>query len=281
VIEVISRHFCHGGDLGYFKHRSSATDCEMRFAVYTPPQVSNGPVPVVYYLAGLTCNEETFVIKAGALQHAARLGLMLVAPDTSPRVELPGDRESWDFGIAAGFYLDATQSPWSRHYRMYSYVVNELPSVISASFRADRSRSGIMGHSMGGHGALTIALKNPSKYRSVSAFSPISAPTQVPWGHKAFTGYLGADRTSWAEYDACELLKSGRRFPDTILVDQGTSDKFLKEQLRPELLVEACGAATQLLDLRTRPGYDHGYFFIQTFIAEHMEWHAARLSKQP
>jgi S-formylglutathione hydrolase len=279
VIEVISRHFCHGGDLGYFKHRAATTDCDMRFAVFTPPQVSNGPVPVVYYLAGLTCNEETFVIKAGALQHAARLGLMLVAPDTSPRVELPGDRESWDFGIAAGFYLDATQAPWSRHYRMYSYVVNELPSVISASFRADRSRSGIMGHSMGGHGALTIALKNPSKYRSVSAFAPISAPTQVPWGQKAFTGYLGADRTTWAEYDACELIKAGRRFPDTILVDQGTSDKFLKEQLRPELLVEACGAATQLLDLRTRPGYDHGYFFIQTFIAEHMEWHAARLSK--
>ena len=279
MIEVISRHFCHGGDLGYFKQRAATTDCDMRFAVFTPPQVSNGPVPVVYYLAGLTCNEETFVIKAGALQHAARLGLMLVAPDTSPRVELPGDRESWDFGIAAGFYLDATQAPWSRHYRMYSYVVNELPSVISSSFRADRSRSGIMGHSMGGHGALTIALKNPSKYRSVSAFAPISAPTQVPWGHKAFTGYLGADRTTWAEYDACELLKSGRRFPDTILVDQGTSDKFLKEQLRPELLVEACGAATQLLDLRTRPGYDHGYFFIQTFIAEHMEWHAARLSK--
>jgi S-formylglutathione hydrolase len=279
VIEVISRHFCHGGDLGYFKHRAATTDCDMRFAVFTPPQVSNGPVPVVYYLAGLTCNEETFVIKAGALQHAARLGLMLVAPDTSPRVELPGDRESWDFGIAAGFYLDATQAPWSRHYRMYSYVVNELPSVVSSSFRADRSRSGIMGHSMGGHGALTIALKNPAKYRSVSAFAPISAPTQVPWGHKAFTGYLGADRTNWAEYDACELLKSGRRFPDTILVDQGTSDKFLKEQLRPELLVEACGAATQLLDLRTRPGYDHGYFFIQTFIAEHMEWHAARLSK--
>ncbi len=281
MIEVISRHFCHGGDLGYFKHRSATNDCDMRFAVFTPPQVSNGPVPVVYYLAGLTCNEETFVIKAGALQHAPRLGLMLVAPDTSPRVELPGDRESWDFGIAAGFYLDATQSPWSRHYRMYSYVVNELPSVISASFRADRSRSGIMGHSMGGHGALTIALKNPSKYRSVSAFAPISAPTQVPWGHKAFTGYLGPDRSTWTEYDACELVKSGRRFPDTILVDQGTSDKFLKEQLRPELLVEACGAAAQPLDLRTRPGYDHGYFFIQTFIAEHMEWHAARLSKPP
>jgi S-formylglutathione hydrolase len=280
VIEVISRHFCHGGDLGYFKHRSAVTDCEMRFAVYTPPQVSNGPVPVVYYLAGLTCNEETFVIKAGALQHAARLGLMLVAPDTSPRVELPGDRESWDFGISAGFYLDATRAPWSRHYRMYSYVVEELPGVIGANFRADLRRSGIMGHSMGGHGALTIALKNPGKYRSVSAFSPIAAPMQVPWGIKAFAGYLGDDRAAWSEYDTCELLKQGRSFPDTILVDQGTSDKFLKDQLRPELLVEACGTVAQPLDLRTRPGYDHGYFFIQTFIAGHMDWHAERLAKQ-
>jgi S-formylglutathione hydrolase len=279
VIEVISRHFCHGGDLGYFKHRASTTDCEMRFAVYTPPQVSNGPVPVLYYLAGLTCTEETFVIKAGALQHAARLGLMLVAPDTSPRVELPGDRISWDFGIAAGFYVDATQEPWSRHYRMYSYVVDELPGVVAANFRADTKRSGIFGHSMGGHGALTIALKNPDKYRSLSAFAPISAPSQVPWGNKAFSGYLGADRASWGQYDACELLAHGRRFPDTILVDQGTSDKFLREQLKPELLEEACKAAGQPLELRMHTGYDHGYFFIQTFIADHMAWHARRLGK--
>jgi S-formylglutathione hydrolase len=278
VIEVISRHFCHGGDLGYFKHRAESTDCEMRFAVYTPPQVSGGPVPVVYYLAGLTCTEDTFVIKAGALQHAARLGLMLVAPDTSPRVELPGDRESWDFGIAAGFYLDATREPWSRHYRMYSYVVDELPKVIGANFRADLGRSGIMGHSMGGHGALTIALKNPDKYRSLSAFAPISAPTQVPWGKKAFTGYL-LERSAWENYDACALLASGRRFPDTILVDQGTSDKFLRDQLKPELLEEACKAAGQSLELRMHPGYDHGYFFIQSYIADHIAWHAARLTR--
>jgi len=277
VIEVISRHFCWGGDVGYFKHRSTATDCEMRFAVFTPPQVSGGPVPVLYYLAGLTCTEETFVTKAGALEHAARLGVMLVAPDTSPRVELPGDRDSWDFGIAAGFYLDATQSPWSRHYRMYSYVVEELPQVIAANFRADLKRSGIMGHSMGGHGALTIALKNPDKYRSISAFAPIGAPAQVPWGNKAFTGYLGGDRAAWAQYDAVELVSQGRRFPDTILVDQGTSDKFLKEQLRPELLAEACKAAGQPLELRMHSGYDHGYFFIQSFIAAHMEWHSRRL----
>ena len=197
MIEVISRHFCHGGDLGYFKHRAASTDCEMRFAVFTPPQVSGGPVPVLYYLAGLTCTEETFVTKACALEHAARLGIMLVAPDTSPRIQLPGDRDSWDFGIAAGFYLDATQAPWSRHYRMYSYVVNELPQLVAANFRADLRRSGIMGHSMGGHGALTIGLKNPDKYRSLSAFAPISAPTRVPWGQKAFAGYLGADRDGW------------------------------------------------------------------------------------
>jgi len=277
VIEVISRHFCHGGDLAYFKHRAATTDCEMRFAVFTPPQVSSGPVPVLYYLAGLTCNEETFVTKAGALQHAARLGLMLVAPDTSPRVELPGDRASWDFGIAAGFYLDATQAPWSRHYRMYSFVVDELPKVIAANFRADLNRSGIFGHSMGGHGALTIALKNADRYRSVSAFAPIAAPTQVPWGNKAFSGYLGVDRSSWNQYDTCALLADGRRFRDTLFVDQGTSDKFLREQLKPELLEEACKAAGQPLELRLHTGYDHGYFFIQTFMADHMAWHAKRL----
>jgi S-formylglutathione hydrolase len=277
TIETISRHFCHGGDLGYFKHRSAATDSDMRFAVFTPPQVSNGAVPVLYYLAGLTCTEETFVTKACAMQHAARLGIMLVAPDTSPRVELPGDRASWDFGIAAGFYLDATQAPWSKHYRMYSYVVNELPGVIAANFRMDPKRSGIFGHSMGGHGALTIALKNPDQYKSVSAFAPICAPTQVPWGQKAFTGYLGEDRATWSAYDACALLASGRRFHDKIFVDQGTSDKFLREQLKPELLEEACKAAGQGLELRMHTGYDHGYFFIQTFIADHLAWHAARL----
>jgi len=277
VIETISRHFCHGGDLGYFKHRSEANDCDMRFAVFTPPQVSNGPVPVLYYLAGLTCTEETFVTKACALEHAARLGLMLVAPDTSPRVPLPGDRDSWDFGIAAGFYLNATQSPWAPHYRMYSYVVDELPRVVAANFRADLKRSGIMGHSMGGHGALTIALKNPDKYRSLSAFAPICAPSQVPWGVKAFTGYLGADRGAWSDYDATELVKSGRRFAACIRIDQGTSDKFLVEQLKPELFDVACKAAGQPFDLHMRTGYDHGYFFIQTFIAEHLEWHAQRL----
>ena len=278
MIETISRHYCHGGDLGYFKHRSGTNDCDMRFAVFTPPQVSSGPVPVLYYLAGLTCTEETFVTKAGALEHAARLGVMLVAPDTSPRVPLPGDRESWDFGIAAGFYLNATQAPWAAHYQMYSYVIDELPGVIAANFRADLKRSGIMGHSMGGHGALTIALRNADRYKSVSAFAPICAPAQVSWGTKAFTGYLGADRAAWAEYDATELVKGGRRFPDTIRIDQGTSDKFLAEQLKPEIFAAACKSANQPLELHMHAGYDHGYFFIQTFIARHLEWHAHRLA---
>ncbi len=277
TIATISQHQCHGGVLGYYRHASVANDCEMKFAVYAPPQAASRKVPVLYYLAGLTCTEETFVIKAGALEHAARLGLMLVAPDTSPRVELPGDRDSWDFGIAAGFYLDATQAPWSRHYRMYSYVVNELPGFIAANFNADVEASGIMGHSMGGHGALTIALKNPDKFRSVSAFAPICAPARVPWGIKAFSGSLGADRAAWNEYDATELIRSGRRFPDAPHVDQGTADKFLAEQLKPEWLVQACEAAGQPLELRQHAGYDHGYFFIQTFIREHLDWHARRL----
>jgi S-formylglutathione hydrolase len=277
LLATISRHACFGGVLGYYQHASQANNCDMRFAVYVPPQAAKGPVPVLYYLAGLTCTEETFATKAGALEHAARHGIMLVAPDTSPRVALPGDRESWDFGIAAGFYLDATQEPWSSHYRMYSYVVDELPSIIAATFKGDVSRSGIMGHSMGGHGALTIALKNPDKYRSVSAFAPIAAPIQSAWGMKAFTGYLGAYRADWAQYDATELVKSGHKFRSGALVDQGTSDKFLDDQLKPQLLEAACRVAGQSLTLRLRDGYDHGYFFIQTFIGEHLAWHAERL----
>jgi len=276
-VEAISRHACHGGMLGYYRHRSEATDCEMKFAVFEPPQVSKARSPVLYYLAGLTCTEETFVTKAGALEHAARHGLVLVAPDTSPRVPLPGDRDSWDFGIAAGFYLNATQSPWAPHYRMYSYVVEELPAVISSSFNVDPQRSAIMGHSMGGHGALTIGLKNPHRYRSLSAFAPIVAPMQVPWGVKAFSGYLGENRAAWADYDACELLASGRKFPDMILVDQGLADKFLEQQLKPELLEAAARAAGQRLEVRMHRGYDHGYFFIQTFMRDHIDWHARRL----
>jgi S-formylglutathione hydrolase len=279
LLATLSQHVCHGGVLGYYQHPSQTNHCDMRFAVYVPPQATNGPVPVLYYLAGLTCTEETFVTKAGALEHAARHGIMLVAPDTSPRVALAGDRDSWDFGIAAGFYLDATQAPWSAHYRMYSYVVDELPGVIAGNFKADISRSGIMGHSMGGHGALTIALKNPQKYQSLSAFAPIAAPIQSQWGQKAFTGYLGAYRAAWSQYDATELVKAGHRFSSAILIDQGTADKFLGDQLKPELLVAACKASGQDIQLQMRDGYDHGYFFIQTFIAEHLGWHAERLNR--
>jgi S-formylglutathione hydrolase len=279
TLTTISQHACFGGVLGYYKHPSTANDCEMKFAVYVPPQATAGAVPVLTYLAGLTCTEETFVVKSGALQHAAQHGLMLVAPDTSPRVELPGDRDSWDFGIAAGFYLDATQAPWSRHYRMYSYVTDELPNLVTANFKADPARAGICGHSMGGHGALTIALRNPGKYKSVSAFAPICAPSQVPWGNKAFTGYLGADKSAWAPYDAVELIKGGKTFPDAIRVEQGTADKFLDDQLKPALLAAACKAAGQELDLRMRKDYDHGYFFIQSFIAQHIAWHAHRLTR--
>jgi S-formylglutathione hydrolase len=278
TLTTLSQHQCHGGVLGYYQHESSANRCEMRFAAFAPPQAAAGPVPVLYFLAGLTCTEETFAIKAGALRYAAQHGILLVAPDTSPRVELPGDRESWDFGSGAGFYVDATQAPWASHYHMYSYVVDELPRVIAANFKANIDSSGIMGHSMGGHGALTIALRNPGKYRSVSAFAPICAPSQVPWGIKAFSGYLGQDRAAWGQHDAVELIKAGRKFPDTIRIDQGAADKFLAEQLKPDLLISACKAAGQELDLRERPGYDHGYFFIQSFISQHLAWHARRLA---
>jgi S-formylglutathione hydrolase len=278
LLATISKHVCHGGVLGYYQHPSSAINGDMKFAVFVPPQAASGPVPVLYYLAGLTCTEETFVTKAGALEHAARHGLMLVAPDTSPRVQLPGDRDSWDFGIAAGFYLDATEAPWSKHYRMYSYVTEELPGFIAANFPADATRSGIFGHSMGGHGALTIALKNPGKYQSLSAFAPIAAPIQSPWGVKAFSGYLGAFRGAWSQYDATELVKAGKRFAGGILIDQGIADKFLGDQLKPGLLEAACREAGQPLELGMHEGYDHGYFFIQTFIAKHIEWHARRLN---
>ena len=248
----------------------------MRFAVYEPPQARHGRVPVLYYLAGLTCTEETFMIKAGAQRVAAELGVMLVAPDTSPRVRLPGDDASWDFGLAAGFYVDATQAPWSAHYRMYSYVTRELPELIAAEFPADASRQGIFGHSMGGHGALVCALRNPDRYRSLSAFAPIAAPMQCPWGRKAFSGYLGTDQTAWLDYDA-SVLVAQRPFHAPILIDQGTADKFLAEQLNPEIFAEACRRSGQAFELRMHAGYDHGYYFIQTFVEEHLRWHARQL----
>ena len=278
--ETLSQHRSFGGVVGFYRHASESTACPMRFAVFTPPQAGARRVPVLYYLAGLTCTEETFIVKAGAQRLAAELGLMLVAPDTSPRgVPLPGDSDSWDFGVGAGFYLDATAEPWSRHYRMYSYVTRELPALIQAGFPADSERMGIFGHSMGGHGALTIALKNPDRYSSISAFAPIAAPKQAPWGQKAFNGYLGPDRGQWDEYDATELMrrvKDGAKRPP-ILIDQGLGDQFLERELYPHVFEEACAGAGQRLTLRRQPGYDHGYYFISTFIDDHLRHHARQL----
>ncbi|MFT3792167.1 MAG: S-formylglutathione hydrolase [Rudaea sp.] len=275
TLEAISEQHCFGGVQGFYKHASRVCAGEMKFAVYKPPQASLGPVPVLYYLSGLTCTEETATIKAGAQRVASELGLMLVMPDTSPRnTGIPDEAADWEFGTAAGFYLDATQSPWSTFFNMYSYVTVELPALIAANFPADTQRQGIFGHSMGGHGALTIALKNPRKYRSVSAFAPIVAPTQVHWGQKAFPRYLGENRESWKDYDACELVRCGR-LPGMILIDQGDADKFLADELRPHLFEAACLEAGHALTLRMRQGYDHSYYFIGTFIEDHLRHHAA------
>jgi len=279
TIEKISEQRCFEGIQGFYRHASAACAGPMHFAVFQPPQAEKGPVPVLYYLAGLTCTEENFTIKAGAQRVAAELGLMLVMPDTSPRnTEIPGIADDFEFGNAAGFYLDATQAPYSKFFNMYTYVTTELPGVIAANFPADMARQGIFGHSMGGHGALTIALKNPGRYRSVSAFSPIVAPTRVRWGSaKAFPRFLGDDRETWKQYDACELIAQGRRFAGEILVDQGSADQFLNDTLHPEWFEEACKAAGQPLRLRLQPGYDHSYYFISTFVEDHLRHHAAAL----
>ncbi len=275
-MRTTSEHACFGGIQGFYAAESRECATEMRFSVYQPPQAATGPVPVLWFLAGLTCTEETFAIKAGAQRFAAQHGLMLVAPDTSPRARLPGDDAAWDFGLAAGFYVDATEAPWSTHYRMYSWIVHELPALVAASFPALPERQGIMGHSMGGHGALTLGLRHPEKYLSVSAFAPIAAPLQVPWGQKAFAGYLGADHVAWREHDATELVaRQPRR--DTIRIDQGGADAFLEKQLRPELFLAAAEKAGQPVEFHARDGYDHGYYFIQSFVHEHMAFHAQRL----
>lgn len=278
ALKVLSEQACFGGVQGFYEHESETTGTVMRFGVYKPPQARNGKVPVLTYLAGLTCTEETFFIKAGAQRLAAEHGLMLVGPDTSPRgAGIEGENADWDFGTGAGFYLDATVKPWSEHYRMYSYVTRELPQLIGANFPADLGRQSIFGHSMGGHGALTIALKNPGRFKSVSAFAPVCAPIQCPWGRKAFANYLGGDMEAAKAYDATALLKSGVRFPGVIVVDQGEADKFLTEQLKPELLEAACRETGQALKLRRQPGYDHSYYFISTFMADHIAHHAAAL----
>ncbi|MEZ4399866.1 MAG: S-formylglutathione hydrolase [Kofleriaceae bacterium] len=267
-----------GGVQGFYQHASAACAGAMRFAVYLPPAAERGPVPALYYLAGLTCTEETFVIKAGAQRLAAELGLALVACDTSPReARFPGDDASWDFGQGAGFYLDATAAPWRDAYRMETYVVDELVAAVEARFPIAGDRRGLTGHSMGGHGALTLALRHPGRFASVSALAPIVAPSQVPWGHKAFAGYLGDDRAAWAQHDACALVASGARFPGPVLVDQGLADKFLERELQPERLEAAAAAAGIDVTVRRHAGYDHSYYFIATVIDDHLRHHAAAL----
>lgn len=279
-ITTISQNKCFEGIQGVYSHTSPETGCTMRFGAFMPPQATNGSmlVPVLYWLSGLTCTEENFIIKAGAQRVAAELGIAIITPDTSPRgLDLPGEADSYDFGRGAGFYVDATQAPWSQNYRMYSYITQELPWLIAANFLVDPARVGVFGHSMGGHGALVLALRNPKSYKSVSAFAPIASPMQCPWGEKALSGYLGLDRDAWREYDATALIEArGWRGPP-LLVDQGTKDQFLEAQLKPQLLREACERAGVALDLRLRGGYDHSYFFIASFIEDHLRFHARNL----
>lgn len=279
-ITTISQNKCFEGTQGVYSHTSSETGCTMRFGAFMPPQATKGStlVPVLYWLSGLTCTEENFIIKAGAQRVAAELGIALVTSDTSPRgLDLPGEHDSYDFGSGAGFYVDATQAPWAKNYRMYSYVTAELPWLIATNFPVAPARAGICGHSMGGHGALVLALRNPKIYKSVSAFAPISSPMNCPWGEKALSGYLGADRDAWREYDATALIESRGWKGPPVLVDQGTKDQFLDTQLKPELLREACQRDGVPLELRLREGYDHSYYFIASFIEDHLRFHARNL----
>jgi S-formylglutathione hydrolase len=274
-MERIEHRAAFGGWQDVYQHRSTVLDCEMKVAVYLPPQAATQNLPVLYWLSGLTCTEQNFITKAGAQRYAAEHGVILVAPDTSPRGDDVADAEGYDLGKGAGFYLNATEQPWVAHYRMYDYIVDELPALVEAHLPASGARS-ISGHSMGGHGALVIALRNPGRYRSVSAFSPIVAPTRVPWGQKAFSAYLGEDRAGWAQWDASELVATAtERLP--LLVDQGAGDEFLDSQLQPQWLQAACAAAGHPLQLRLQPGYDHSYYFISSFIGEHIAYHAKAL----
>ena len=281
MLELLSEHACFGGMQRYWRHDSREIGLTMRFGVFLPAQAQSGAsLPVLIYLAGLTCNEETFATKAGAQRFAARHGLALVTPDTSPRgANVPGQAESWDFGVAAGFYLDAKQPPWSRHWRMESYIVTELLALLAEALPLDVQRCGLFGHSMGGHGALTLALRHPGLFKSVSAFAPIANPTRCPWGERAFTGYLGTDRERWQTHDATVLMQHQAEapYPQGLLIDQGLADPFLAEQLHPEAFEAACAGVKQPLTLRRHAGYDHGYYFIQTFIEDHIRFHAERL----
>jgi S-formylglutathione hydrolase len=279
-IETISTSLSHGGVQGVYKHASQSTGTDMEFSVFVPEHAPGTKLPVVWYLTGLTCTQANVTDKGEFRAACARHGVIFIAPDTSPRGEGVADdpQEAYDFGLGAGFYVDATQPPFAAHYQMRSYIEKELPDVIAANFPADMARQSIMGHSMGGHGALSIALRNSDRYRAVSAFAPIVAPTKCPWGEKALGGYIGEDRADWRQYDACALIEDGARVPE-ILVDQGSADGFLDEQLKPHLLEEICAEKGQPLTLRMQSGYDHSYYFISTFMAEHIEWHAARLKK--
>lgn len=276
-IKTVSENHCFGGIQGVYAHESEQLGCTMKFSVFKPEQADSEPRPVLFWLSGLTCTEENFTVKAGAQRYAAEHGIVVVAPDTSPRGDEVPDDDAYDFGKGAGFYLNATQHPWAEHFHMYDYIIGELPALIFKNFPARADAQGISGHSMGGHGALTIALKNPETFRSVSAFSPIVAPMRCPWGEKAFTGYLGEDRVQWQDYDATYLVESGKQFDGTILIDQGEADNFLEEQLKPHLFQEACDIAGQSVAIRMQPGYDHSYFFIASFIGEHMSHHANAL----
>lgn len=280
-IELLSEHGCFGGRQRFYRHASREIGLPMRFSVYLPPQALDGePCPALFYLAGLTCTEETFMIKAGAQRVAARKGMILIAPDTSPRgANLPGEADSWDFGAGAGFYVDATAQPWAAHYRMDSYITHELRQLVITMLELDAQRIGIMGHSMGGHGALALALRNPGLFKSLSALAPIAAPTQCPWGRKAFRGYLGDDESRWKQYDASALMQARQSppYPGGILIDQGLADQFLHEQLHPHLFEQACGRVGQPLTLRRHAGYDHGYYFIASFVEDHLLHHKARL----
>lgn len=279
-MEQIDAHKSFGGQQLRFRHSSDVLNCNMTFSIYLPPQAERGPVPALYWLSGLTCTDENFMIKAGAQQYAAKYGMAIIAPDTSPRGEgVPDDPEgAYDVGLGAGFYVNATQHPWNQHYQMYDYVVNELPTLINQKFPIDSSRIGISGHSMGGHGALTVALKHPGQYQSVSAFAPICSPISCPWGQKALSLYLGDDREAWKQYDSAELIKSSappQHLP--VLIDQGDQDDFLQEQLKTELLEAACQSVNYPMNIRMQAGYDHSYYFIASFIGEHIKFHAQYL----
>ena len=279
-VEIVSENRAHGGRQLVVKHASSSTSTDMTFSIFLPPPAdAGGRLPIVWYLSGLTCTHANVTEKGEYRAACAKLGLIFVAPDTSPRGEgVPGDPAgSWDFGLGAGFYVDATQDPFDRNYRMWSYVTEELPALIAGEFPVDMDRQAITGHSMGGHGALTVALRNPDRFRSVSAFAPIVAPSQVPWGQKALGGYLGDDQSAWRDHDAVALIQDGARLPE-LLVDVGGADPFLEKELRPELLEKACQDAGIDLTLRLQPGYDHSYYFISTFMADHLRWHAQRLA---